>query len=52
MTKMTMTRDDEHEYYAQPENQEPQGPARRRKASTLPVDRGADGADRTRPNDA
>lgn len=25
-----MTREEEHEFYAQPENQEPQGPARRR----------------------
>lgn len=52
MANMMMTRDDEHEFYAEPENQETQGPARRRKASTLPVDRGADGADRTRPDEA
>ena len=29
MTKKT-TREEEYEYYARPENQEPQGPARRR----------------------
>ena len=28
--KQKMTRDEEHEFYALPENQEPQGPARRR----------------------
>jgi hypothetical protein len=28
--KMPMTPDDEYDYYAQPMNQEPQGPARRR----------------------
>lgn len=27
-----MTRDEEHEFYARPENQEPQGPARRRRS--------------------
>ena len=27
-----MTRQAEHDFYAQPENQEPQGPARRRKS--------------------
>lgn len=36
MTKRTMTREDEHEFYARPENQEPQGPARRRAPSKLP----------------
>lgn len=33
---MTMTREDEHEFYARPENQEPQGAARRRAPSKLP----------------
>jgi hypothetical protein len=32
MTKKKMTREEEHEHYARPENQEPQGPARRRRA--------------------
>ena len=27
-----MTRDEEHDFYSQPENQEPQGPARRRRS--------------------
>jgi hypothetical protein len=36
MTKMTMTRQDEFEFFAEPENQEPQGPARRRRRSKLP----------------
>lgn len=31
MTKK-MTRQEEHEFYAKPENQEPQGPARRRRS--------------------
>lgn len=44
---MTMTPEDQHEFYAEPENQEPQGPVRRRKASKLPADRGAERADRT-----
>lgn len=35
MTKKRMTREEEYEFYAQPENQEPQGPARRRKRSNL-----------------
>lgn len=35
MTKKKMTREEEYEFYAQPENQEPQGPARRRKRSNL-----------------
>ena len=35
MTNTPMTPDEEFEYYAQPENQEPQGPARRRHASQL-----------------
>jgi hypothetical protein len=35
MTKKTMTRDEQYEFYAQLENQEPQGPARRRKRSNL-----------------
>jgi hypothetical protein len=30
--KQKMTRDEEHEFYAQAENQEPQGPARRRRS--------------------
>jgi hypothetical protein len=49
---MTMTPDDEHELYATPENQEPQGPARRRKVSKLPDGRGGECADRTNPDDA
>ena len=32
MTKRKMTRTEEHDFYAEPENQTPQGPARRRKA--------------------
>ena len=52
MSKMTMTREDEREFYARPENQEPQGPARRRKASKLPADRGAERADHTRSDEA
>jgi hypothetical protein len=35
MTNTPMTPDQEYEFYAQPENQEPQGPARRRRASRL-----------------
>ena len=35
MTKKKMTREEEHEFYAKPENQEPRGPARRRKRSNL-----------------
>ncbi len=27
-----MTRDEEHDFYSRPENQEPQGPARRRRS--------------------
>jgi predicted HicB family RNase H-like nuclease len=34
MTKK-MTAEEEYEFYAKPENQEPQGPARRRKRSNL-----------------
>ncbi len=34
-TTRKMTPDDEHDFYARPENQEPQGPARRRKRSPL-----------------
>ena len=30
MTKKSMTRQEEHEFYADPKNQTPQGPARRR----------------------
>jgi predicted HicB family RNase H-like nuclease len=30
--KQNMTRDEEHEFYERPENQEPQGPARRRRS--------------------
>ncbi len=40
MTKKKMTRAEEHEFYALPENQEPQGPARRRRSKlteTVPV---------------
>jgi predicted HicB family RNase H-like nuclease len=32
MTTKKMTRDEEHEFYARSENQEPQGPPRRRRA--------------------
>lgn len=32
-----MTPDEEYDYYAQPENQEPQGPGRRRLTATVPV---------------
>jgi predicted HicB family RNase H-like nuclease len=35
MTGKPMTPDEEFDFYAQPENQEPQGPARRRRASRL-----------------
>lgn len=35
MTKKKMTREEEYEFYDKPENQEPQGPARRRKRSNL-----------------
>jgi predicted HicB family RNase H-like nuclease len=35
MNDMPMTPDEEYEFYAQPENQEPQGPARRRGPSRL-----------------
>ena len=35
MTNTPMTPDQEFDFYAQPENQEPQGPARRRQASRL-----------------
>jgi hypothetical protein len=35
MTKKQMTRAEEHEFYAKLENQEPEGPARRRKRSNL-----------------
>lgn len=31
MTKKKMTREEEYEFYAKPENQEPQGPPRRRR---------------------
>ncbi len=34
MTKK-VTRDEEYDFYVRPENQEPQGPARRRKRSAL-----------------
>ena len=38
MTEPQMTPDEEHEYYARPENQEPQGPPRRRRLSeAIPV---------------
>ena len=32
-----MTPDEEYELYARPENQQPQGPARRRLTATVPV---------------
>lgn len=32
MTKKKMTRDEEHDFYSRPDNQEPQGPARRRRS--------------------
>ena len=32
-----MTPDQEHEFHARPENQQPQGPARRRLTATVPV---------------
>ena len=32
MTAKKMTPDEEYEFYARPENQEPQGPARRRRS--------------------
>ena len=35
MTSKPMTPDEEFDFYAQPENQEPQGPALRRRASKL-----------------
>src|SRR5208282_4331953 len=35
MTNTPMTPDQEFDFYAQPENQEPQGPARRRHSSRL-----------------
>lgn len=34
MTAKKMTPDEEYDFYAQPENQEPQGPARRRSKLT------------------
>ena len=37
MTKPAMTPDEEYDFYAQPENQEPQGPARRRHAKLTEV---------------
>ncbi len=60
---MMMTREDEHEFYARPENQEPQGLARRRTSSKLPefaqgerpdarTDRGADSTDRPHAHEA
>ena len=32
-----MTPDEEYEFYARPENQEPRGPGRRRLSATVPV---------------
>ncbi len=32
MTKTPMTPEEEHDFYSQPENQEPKGPPRRRKS--------------------
>jgi hypothetical protein len=38
MTENTMTPDEEYDFYAQPENQEPQGPPRRRRGRlTAPI---------------
>jgi hypothetical protein len=37
MTDTPMTPDEEYEFYSRPENQEPQGPARRRGGSRLGV---------------
>lgn len=38
MTDNTMTPDEEYDFYDRPENQEPQGPARRRRARlTAPI---------------
>ena len=38
MTNTTMTPDEEYDFYAQPENQQPQGPPRRRGARlTAPI---------------
>ena len=38
MTNTGMTRDQEHEFYARPENQEPQGPPiRRRGRMSVPI---------------
>lgn len=33
MTSKKMTREEEHDFYARPENQEPQGPPRRRRSN-------------------
>ncbi|MQA78143.1 MAG: Arc family DNA-binding protein [Streptosporangiales bacterium] len=35
MSDTPMTPEQEHEFYARPENQQPQGPARRRRGSRL-----------------
>ena len=35
MTERKMSPDEEHEFYARPENQVPQGPVRRRKRANL-----------------
>lgn len=35
MTKKKMSREEEYAFYAEPENQQPQGPARRLKRSNL-----------------
>ena len=32
-----MTPDEEYEFYSRPENQQPQGPARRRLTATVPI---------------
>jgi hypothetical protein len=40
MTETLITSEDEHDFYAQPQNQDPQGPSRRRKfrpSTTVPV---------------
>ncbi|MBU3706665.1 MAG: ribbon-helix-helix protein, CopG family [Mycobacterium sp.] len=43
-----MTADEEYEFYARPENQQPQGPGRRRLSATVPVRFPADLLDQVR----
>ena len=43
-----MTPDEEFEFYARPENQQPQGPGRRRLTATVPVRFPADLLERVR----